>query len=654
MENDILRPPTDNDRALDATELAPVTVHGAQTRYATDSETGQVVGQSQRNLASARFEERFKLETVLGEGGMGEVLAYGDQNIGRDVAVKRILSARKDSEVTLRRFLREGCIQGQLEHPTIVPVYDLRLDAADQPALIMKRVRGKTLEELLRERSVEGDPGKDRLSTRRLLDLFLRACEGVTYAHARGVVHRDLKPSNLMVGRFGEVYVLDWGIAKLIGGGDDTLEVDLAATGEHGADRGVVVGTLAYMSPEQFRGEEIDARTDVFALGAILFEILAGEPLRTGRTAQELSVSIANPDERRPSQRQKDAFIPPELDELVARATTANRDERLPSAAEFVRWLERFLAGEKSIELRRGAAKQYLEEASSLLASGEKNLSLSHRELALHHIGKALALDPNADAAITLLNDCLAIPMTEVPPEVNVTLEANTLRRSRSASVAARFAYMQWIAYLPLFLMMGVRDWTALGLSLFLFVVASALSWANVSKSSNAILPTLAFISCMLGLAIVSSLFGSLFFVPTIAIGALVSFSINHQRTHILIALSAASLVMLFFPVAEWFGWLPTNIVFENGSIRIVPRLVSFDKPVWVFLFLLIANLGVVATFMAYVHWIKIRLRQDQYAQAMQSWHLKKIFPIISESTLTARTMKHPSPTAGASKAATR
>jgi serine/threonine protein kinase len=168
---------------------------------------------TRRTLGQTGFDERYAHEAALGEGGMGEVLAYRDRGIGRDVAIKRVRDVKGQRREIIERFLREGSIQGQLEHPSIVPVYDLRLDAAGDPVLIMKRVRGKTFEALLEQPLDRGTARS--VSTRRLLDMFLRACEGVAYAHARGVIHRDLKPANIMVGSFGAVYVLDWGIAKL-------------------------------------------------------------------------------------------------------------------------------------------------------------------------------------------------------------------------------------------------------------------------------------------------------------------------------------------------------------------------------------------------------------------------------------------------------
>ena len=159
-------------------------------------------------------EERYEAGPVLGAGGMGEVRLTRDARIGRHVAVKRLLEPLS-GEATRRRFLREARIQGQLEHPAVVPVYDLDFDEQGQPFFTMKRVRGQTLSRIL-ELSARGDTEtRERFGRRRLLAAFTQACHAVHYAHVRGVVHRDLKPSNIMIGDYGEVYVLDWGVARV-------------------------------------------------------------------------------------------------------------------------------------------------------------------------------------------------------------------------------------------------------------------------------------------------------------------------------------------------------------------------------------------------------------------------------------------------------
>jgi len=157
--------------------------------------------------------ERYRGRGVLGEGGMGEVRLYRDMHVGREVAMKVLLPEFADNETKRMRFLREARIQGQLDHPCVVPVHDIGETRGNIPYFTMKRVRGHTLSSLLYRRRRGHQRTQEEFTVKRLLHAFTQVCLAVDYAHSRGVIHRDLKPSNSMVGDFGEVYVLDWGIA---------------------------------------------------------------------------------------------------------------------------------------------------------------------------------------------------------------------------------------------------------------------------------------------------------------------------------------------------------------------------------------------------------------------------------------------------------
>ena len=243
---------------------------------------------------------RLQLLGEIARGGMGAVLKGRDPDIGRDLAVKVLLESHRDKPELIRRFIEEAQIGGQLQHPGIVPIYELGAFADRRPYFAMKLVKGRTLSSLLDERP---DPARD---LPRFLSIFEAVCQTMAYAHARGVIHRDLKPSNIMVGSFGEVQVMDWGLAKVLpqgGAADDasagkTKDRDtVIATARSGSDAdsdlsraGSVMGTPSYMAPEQARGEvdRLDERCDVFALGSILCEILTGEPAFTGRSSGEI------------------------------------------------------------------------------------------------------------------------------------------------------------------------------------------------------------------------------------------------------------------------------------------------------------------------------------------------------------------------------
>jgi hypothetical protein len=223
---------------------------------------------------------RYELGDVIARGGMGVLYAATDRTFGREVAVK-LLRAEFVGTPVADRFFVEARITGQLEHPGIPPAHDVGTLPDGRPFLAMKLIKGQTLSALLRERAGPGD------DLDRFLRLFEQVCLAVAFAHARGVVHRDLKPDNVMVGAFGEVQVMDWGLAKRLAdpeaGPPPAAGAGPAAVPD--ATRyGTVLGTLAYMPPEQARGEtgRLDARSDVFGLGAVLCEILTGAPPYTG------------------------------------------------------------------------------------------------------------------------------------------------------------------------------------------------------------------------------------------------------------------------------------------------------------------------------------------------------------------------------------
>ncbi len=247
---------------------------------------------------------RYQIFGEIARGGMGAILRGRDRDLGRDLAVKVLLEEHRDRPELVRRFVEEARIGGQLQHPGIVPVHELGTLGDCRPYFTMKLVEGRTLAALLDERR---SPDEERP---RLLGVFEQVCQTMAYAHARGVIHCDLKPSNVMVGSFGEVQVMDWGLARVLARGDggvgpetgagDAVPEESIRGGAGRADQasrsGSVLGTPAYMAPEQARGENsrLDERTDVFGLGAILCEILTGEPPFVGRDLTELrAVAVA-------------------------------------------------------------------------------------------------------------------------------------------------------------------------------------------------------------------------------------------------------------------------------------------------------------------------------------------------------------------------
>lgn len=281
----------------------------------------------------------------LGEGGMGTIYKVRDRRSGRLAALKVLLDPAAD-ELTKARFLREATLTARLDHPAIPPVYEIGRTARGELFLLMRLIEGRTLKE---EIESFRDGGRDPSEQRRLLQALIRVSEALAYAHAQGFVHRDVKPSNIMVGRFGEVLLLDWGIAKDMSSEqhEEILESALSAAEIEGANltlSGGVVGTPGYMSPEQADGGDIDARTDIYALGLLLGEVLAGEPLVTGDNS--MTRVVANIEGRYQKLDYFGVRAPRNILWIMEQALQKDLEERTESAEEFTEQLQAMLSDE--------------------------------------------------------------------------------------------------------------------------------------------------------------------------------------------------------------------------------------------------------------------------------------------------------------------
>lgn len=486
-------------------------------------------------------ERRYRHRRVLGRGGMGEVKLVDDQRIGRSVAVKILLDDETGNIESVARFLREARVQGQLEHPSIVPVYDVDEDDAGRVFFTMRRIDGDTLERIL-TRLAAGDEHYLRLySRRKLLSIFLNVCLALEYAHASGVVHRDLKPSNVMIGNFGEVHVLDWGIAK-VRGVRDSLGPISAHRDDAATRQGTVLGTPGFMAPEQLVDPaSVDARSDVYALGSLLFSLLTHESLHRGDGDERLRSTERGADARA-SVRKPELDIAPELDAICVRATAQRPEDRYPSARALHDAVERFLEGDRDDALRAELERRKLDEGRS-----------------------------EAQGALAPLG---ALALAGLLPT--------------------------WLVFDAF----GIRSTSALGF-LFGAVAVAALHALYVglvrprAYRTHAILLT---VPVAIAIAASAALFGPLFFTPTLALVVASVVSVLPGLGRERFATIGLVVLAMFVPfVAEWAGLLPPAYDFAGGRIAIRPQAVEFpEAPTRVALFA--ANLMLVLVVSAFLY----------------------------------------------------
>jgi eukaryotic-like serine/threonine-protein kinase len=444
----------------------------------------------------------YRLGEVIGSGGMGEVMQARDNRIGRDVAIKRMRDDNP-SQDKVERFLREAKIQARLDHPAIVPVHELGFDTKGRPYFSMKRLTGVTMTSVLSDGSV---------TQQRLLRALVEVCNAIDLAHARGVVHRDLKPSNIMLGEYGEVYVIDWGVARVLGTRDSApaiLEIDHA---EDGTMTGQMLGTPGYMAPEQIKSLEVGPAADVYGLGAILFEIVAGERLHPSGAAALVRTLEAT--ELSPALRAPERAIPPELDAICVAALQTD-PERRPSVRELGEAIQRFLDGDRDVERRRVLARELSQRAQQVhRAEGD-------RAEIVRLAGRAVALDPECRDAGELLTALLLEPPKVLTPEQADEFRAEEQRSTRVRGGRAVKAYLSFFLATPMFLLLEVRSW-----ALLVATITTIMLMASVSLYSNRVRvpPVWVFAAVQLAGVLMFSRFASpMVMTPTLVAGILVS-----------------------------------------------------------------------------------------------------------------------------------
>jgi hypothetical protein len=292
--------------------------------------------------------QRLDIEARAASGGMGVIDIAVDRALDRRIALKTLHGHLRGSEDAVRMFVREARLTGLLDHPHIVPVYDIGERENQQLYFAMKLVEGQTLGDIIR--ALPRGP-LDTTTLYGLLDIVTKVCDALAFAHSRGVLHCDIKPANVMVGEFGQVYLMDWGIARLVAAEGTPASVPdpdaTAAPAAASATDNSVIGTPCYMSPEQARGDraKLCTRSDVFLLGSLLYEIVTRQPPYSSSDRTEtlsLAVSAAFPAPRKIA---KDGAVPPELESIVLRAMAKKPDDRYPSVLALREDLVRFMRG---------------------------------------------------------------------------------------------------------------------------------------------------------------------------------------------------------------------------------------------------------------------------------------------------------------------
>jgi eukaryotic-like serine/threonine-protein kinase len=574
--------------------------------------------------------ERYVAESLLGEGGMGVVHLCRDRQVGRRVAFKRMRSDDDDGHHRAR-FVREARVQGQLEHPAVVPVYDLGVTPDGASYFTMKRVRGVTLEQIVHA-LYRGDPELSQgYSRRRLLTAFNSVCLAVDFAHQRGVLHRDLKPANIMLGDYGEVYVLDWGLARVGGATDlETAEpVELDPTHHGHTVPGAVMGTPGYMAPEQMRGDaDIGAAADVYALGAILFELLTFERLHPFTSLGELAASTLQGPEARPSVRAPNREVPPELEAVIVRAAALEPAKRFRSARELSQAIERFLDGERDLELRQDLSRSHAQAAALAARQAQSSDdSFDARRAAMREVGRALALDPDNPVAMETLVDLLRQPPSKLPDEVVVSLHLHDRQRLRWIGKVGAIAYASLLLYVPLFFWIGVRQWAWVLLFYGLALATSAVSLrAAVSKSPTDASVLLVMVLSNLTFASTATFFGPLVLTPTLLAVNAAGFTLYLAPQYRLLSMLTAC-VATMTPIALWAAdLLPGGYVFDAGNIVIVPG--ALDLPALPsILMLTIAGIATVLTGALSVTQVRDALARSELQLSLYAWHLRELLP---------------------------
>ncbi len=300
--------------------------------------------------------ERFHVIEEIGQGAMGVVVLADDRDLNRRVAIKKLAPQLVKAPASVHAFIEEARLTGSLDHPNIVPVYELGQDEDGHPYFAMRVLEGRPLGEILRLLRAKDPEAVAQFTRTRLLTHFLQLCGAVEFAHSRGVIHRDLKPDNVIVGDFGDVQVLDWGIAVRVDDVDGPAPEELK----------LPAGTPGFIAPELIELDRLvlPRRLDVFALGAVLYELLTLKRPARGRTPRELMAATVTGEFKLPSARATERAIPDELDEICMRALDPDPSRRTPSVGRLAKEVEEYLEGAREARRRAEEADRAVDRAA--------------------------------------------------------------------------------------------------------------------------------------------------------------------------------------------------------------------------------------------------------------------------------------------------
>jgi eukaryotic-like serine/threonine-protein kinase len=550
--------------------------------------------------------DRYVIGGRIGRGGMGVVMAARDQQLGRDVAIKRMLAT--PSPTATARFLREATIQGRLEHPAIVPVHELGEDASGQPYFVMKLVTGTTLAEVIR------DP--ERMTLHQVLRGFADVCIAAEFAHVRGIIHRDLKPDNIMFGEFGEVYVLDWGVAKVLGEADLELVGPSPGRESPQTEVGTVIGTPGYIAPEQRDGVgDLDGRTDVYALGCLLFEILTGEPLLPpGASIREL------PDTR-PSARAPDRRIPPELDGLCVAATRQRREDR-PTARALGDRVLQYLDGDRDLLLRQKLARDHFEAADAAFRGAASDEA---RQLAMRKAAAAMALDPHLEGPGELITRLMLEPPKHTPREVTEAMRQDDDQTAKAHARASLLAILIALAFVPF--QWWVRPSSPLAMGAYTAMLAVSAIVVGVLVRLGRPWPGLLVVGNAIIVLVVALVYSPLLIAPGLGAVLAMACVLTPRYTFIGSAITVALLMItvVLGPVAlSALGILPESVtVTAEGALFRVPAISDRHGPAVLAAAVYSAALIIGATGMADL--MRRRTREAQIRLQLQAWQLRQL-----------------------------